>query len=266
MATNRCCQSCVYATRPKGRWIRIILWRWPGLLLCCNCADAPGDLQEVYAGSTCRNFRPRLEPPFRHEPRQPQNGEFRRIGLTKGKFAIVDTADYERLNRYKWSAVRRNGNFYACRREGKRIIWMHREIMKPPKGMVVDHIDGNGLNNRRTNLRLCTPQQNGYNVKRPSTDSQYMGVLRCGLLWGARLFHHGQEHWLGLHDTEIEAAIARDLKAIELQGEYAYLNFPQGPAAARQRPRIVSISGSIIAFSRFAGLLSLANRTKGKGR
>jgi hypothetical protein len=263
--TKRCCQTCTYATRPKGHWIRIILSRWPGLLFCCNRADSPGDLQEVYAHGVCRNFHVRNEPSDRSEPQQ---GEFRRIPLTRGKFALVDAADYDRLSRYKWSAVERNGKWYACRRENRRIVWMHRQIMKAPKGMVVDHIDGNSLNNRRSNLHLCTPRQNAYNVKHPSPDSQYVGVLRCGLLWAARLFHDGQEHWIGVYDTEIEAALARDERAIELQGDSAYLNFPHGPPADaparfRRKSRRLHLSGVIVARSGSVAHLSVKRRDAG---
>jgi len=223
---KRCCRGCVYGLRPTSHWLRIILARWPGLLICFNCAQNPGTIQEVYAHGTCRNFQGRREPSGRREPRQPENADFRYIGLTKGKVAIVDAADYEWLSQYKWSAVEKGGTFYACRREGRRTIWMHREIMKPPKGKVVDHIDGNGLHNRRGNMRNCTPQQNAYNIKHLCEGSRYAGVFPCGTLWGAKIIHEGQEYWLGLFDTELEAALARDRKALELLGKYAYLNFP----------------------------------------
>ncbi|MBN1362949.1 MAG: HNH endonuclease [Sedimentisphaerales bacterium] len=119
--------------------------------------------------------------------------------------------------------------------------------MKAPKGMVVDHIDGNGLNNRRSNLRLCTPQQNQWNrcVSRAR--------LQQGLFKGvhhrtdsgkpcARITYRGKTLHLGVFDTAIEAAKAYDRKAIELHGEFAYLNFPedydrqapQSPARGRE--------------------------------
>jgi hypothetical protein len=258
--TKRCCGTCVYAMRPKGHWIRIILSRWPGLLFCCNRADAPGDMQEVYAHGTCRNHHPLPEPTGRHADKGTRDSGIRRIPLTKGKFATVDAADYEWLSRYKWSAVARHGNWYACRREGKRTIWMHREIMQAPRSLVVDHFDRNGLNNRRCNLRLCDRRQNAYNVRHPSPESQYVGVLRYGLLWGASITHDGVEHSLGLFDTEIEAALARDERARELQGDYAYLNFPHGPPPGFRAPRRAShrvpLSGVTIARSRAIARLS----------
>jgi hypothetical protein len=251
--TKPCCGQCVYATRPKGHWIRIILSRWPGLLFCCNHRDAAGELQEVYAHAVCRNFRWKAEPSDSRQRSRPDDGEYRRIPLSNGKFAIVDAADCDRLSRYRWSAMERNGKCYAYRREGKRRIWMHRQIMKAPRNLVVDHKDGNSLNNRRSNLHLCTRRQNAFNVRHASRESQYVGVFRCGPYWGAHLFHDGLEHSLGLFDTEIEAALARDERAMEVHGDYAYLNFPHGPPAEfahrRAKLRRISISGVIVARS-----------------
>ena len=259
--TKRCCATCVNATRPKGHWIRIILSRWPGLLFCCNRADTPGDMYEVFAHGVCRNFRPRPEPAQRPEPSQPKDPTIRLIALTKGKFATVDAADYARLNRHKWSAVQRHSNWYACRREGKRTIWMHREILDAPRALVVDHLDHNGLNNRRSNLCLCTSRQNAFNVRHPSPDSQYVGVHRCGSLWSAHLYHDGLEHSLGVFDTEIEAALARDERAIEVHGDHAYLNFPHGPPPGvkppRRTSRIVPLSGVIVVRTRCTAHLTV---------
>jgi hypothetical protein len=221
-------------------------------------------MYEVFAHGVCRNYRPRRNPPERHEPRQPSDPAIRRIPLTKGKFATVDAADYARLSRYKWSAVERHGNWYACRREGKRTIWMHREIMDAPRALVVDHLDHNGLNNRRSNLCLCTSRQNSFNVRHPSPDSQYVGVLRCGSLWSAHLYHDGLEHSLGVFDTEIEAALARDERAVEVQGDHAYLNFPHGPPPGvkppRRTSRITPVSGVTIARTRSTARLSTKPR------
>jgi len=105
---------------------------------------------------------------------------------------------------------------------------MHRLIMQPPEGMVVDHIDGNGLNNRRSNLRICTPHQNSFNQpQRPGT-SRFKGVSfrrDCGK-WDVQIRMKGKALHLGLYEDEEQAAHVYDCKAVELYGRFAYLNFP----------------------------------------
>jgi len=90
---------------------------------------------------------------------------FRRIPLTQGKFAIVDAEDYERIAGYKWFAARFERGFYALRtgkdnKGRQRNVRMHREILGEPKGKIIDHINHNGLDNRRANIRVVTRQQN----------------------------------------------------------------------------------------------------------
>ena len=109
---------------------------------------------------------------------------FRRIRLSQGKYAIVDPDDYPRLSKYKWHAAKHTRCFYAMRTQwsGKLrrtvTIMMHREIMHAPEGMVIDHINHNGLDNRKANLRICTPADNARNARYPkiNTSSKYRGV------------------------------------------------------------------------------------------
>ncbi|UCD53087.1 MAG: HNH endonuclease [Phycisphaerales bacterium] len=225
------CGDCVYARRGSGRWLRVALLRWPGLLICANSADAPGDLQGVPATGSCRNFRRRRGPVLRLKPPDPPNDEIRYIPLTRGKYAIVDATDYEWLSRYKWFA---NGNeengFYAARwLPGYKLLLMHRAIMDPPDGMIVDHIDGQRHNNRRANLRVCTWKENVRNGKPSrSSTSRFKGVHRDRKRgkWVATIACNAKTTYLGSFDDEIEAAKAYDRKARELFGEFAYLNFP----------------------------------------
>lgn len=152
------------------------------------------------------------------------------IPLTLGKFAVVDDDDYERLCGYRWLAHRSSRTFYASRKYRNSTIHMHRRIMNAPKGMVCDHINHNGLDNRKSNLRICTARQNSYN-QRPHTDcvSRYKGVhwLPEQKKWKSRVRKDGKTYDLGLFDSEITAAVAYDLKADELFGEFACLNFPK---------------------------------------
>jgi hypothetical protein len=152
------------------------------------------------------------------------------IPLTQGKFAIVDAEDFDRLSQYKWYAARGRSTYYATREENGRTVRMHRQIMHAPKGVLVDHIDHNGLYNRRRNLRLCTNAQNVYNQQaRPNGTSKYKGVCwhKGKKKWRARIGCSGKLHSLGDYKDEIEAAKVYDDKAVELFGEFACLNFPE---------------------------------------
>ena len=93
--------------------------------------------------------------------------------------------------------------------------------------MEVDHKDLDGLNNRQDNLRNCTQEQNEYNKGPRGRKSRFKGVYPRGDKWYAMIKHKGIVYYLGTFDDEVEAAKARDRKAYELEGEYAYLNFPE---------------------------------------
>lgn len=154
------------------------------------------------------------------------------LELTQGKFALVDDEDYDWLNRWKWYAHIKSKKFYAVRSFGKRPnragMYMHRLILNTSKGDVVDHIDGNGLNNQRNNLRLCTQAENVRNqsLKLVNT-SGYKGVhwQKNMNKWVARITFNYKKIHLGYFDTPLEASRAYDEKAKELFGEFAKTNF-----------------------------------------
>jgi len=151
------------------------------------------------------------------------------IALTQGRFVIVDAEDFDRLNQYQWYACKCKGTYYAARCERGKTIRMHREIMRAPKGLLVDHIDHNGLNNRKSNLRLCTNAQNCYNQRANANGtSKYKGVswYKCSRKWSARVRCDGKFYNLGDYEDEIKAAVVYDKMAKELFGEFACLNFP----------------------------------------
>ncbi len=158
---------------------------------------------------------------------------FRKINLTQGKYAIVDVEDYESLNSVKWHAVENYNTWYAYRSErinGKnRSIQMHRKIINPPEDKIVDHVNHNGLDNRKANLRLVSHEQNVWNNRKQKriNSSQYKGVTKKSSKWEVCIRHKGKYVYLGRFDDEQAAARAYDAKAKELFGEYACLNFPK---------------------------------------
>jgi hypothetical protein len=159
---------------------------------------------------------------------------FRKIKLTNGQITIVDAKDFERLAGYRWYAVKAGRRFYAHRKrksedERHRFIKMHRQILEVPEGKFVDHINHNGLDNRRANLRIVTKEQNNWNKRKKlgNYSSQYKGVSRpknCGK-WRAKISYRGKGIFIGYFDDEESAARAYDEKARELFGEYAMPNF-----------------------------------------
>lgn len=156
-----------------------------------------------------------------------QKTEGRKIPLTQGKFAIVDEADYDELSAHRWHLHQCGSGLYAARCAGGRLILMHRQILNAPAGMLCDHKNHDGLDNRRSNLRLCTPAQNQHN-SRPQINcrSAYKGVSwnRQAKKWQARIGRNGQTIFIGYYDYEQDAAIAYDDMAAELFGEFACLN------------------------------------------
>lgn len=152
------------------------------------------------------------------------------IQLTQGKVTQVDDEDYEYLNQWKWLAHYAHGHNYADRGQWNKVkanmdaIKMHRVIMETPPYLDVDHIDGDGLNNQRSNLRNCTRSVNMQNQKARSP-SGYKGVyydkgyIRSMIAKNGKLIH------LGYFKTEEEAARAYDQKALELYGPNARINF-----------------------------------------
>ena len=152
---------------------------------------------------------------------------------------IFDTCDIELIQKHYWHIWRSPSHDikYAATaiygKNGKRTYTtMHRLIMLPPPGLVTDHINRNGLDNRRCNLRIATHSQNNANKApmRGKTASVYKGVSKTPYgKWQAMTRTKGKELYLGTFESEIDAAKAYDKKVFELHGEFAYLNFPEAP-------------------------------------
>lgn len=165
---------------------------------------------------------------------------YREILLTKGYKTIVDTSDFEMLNAYSWQATRRRSGIYARRTVNslpKRYIYMHRQILGLDHGddRQGDHKMGNTLDNRRQNLRIATRSQNKANSRRDRlAASGFRGVervqRRSGIRYKAHIKTGGVTHQLGCFDCIEDAACAYDIKAQELFGEFALLNFSGLPS------------------------------------
>ena len=165
----------------------------------------------------------------------------REIPLTQGRVALVDNADYEWLSQYKWTWVdadSRKGYATHYYRTGKRVsaISMHRLIMEPPDGLQVDHINGDGLDNRRENLRLCTQGQNLRNqVGRQNRVSEWKGVVlhKPSGKWMAQIGIDRRKIYLGYYETPELAALAYNEAALKYHGDFARLNTVAASALPR---------------------------------
>lgn len=163
---------------------------------------------------------------------------FRQIRISGPKYAKVDPADYKRLRKYEWF-IRKGTNCFHARRfvpagKGKRdkLVYMHQEILKVPEGMVVDHVNHDGMDNRSGNLRAATRGQNMCNkrkcLSRP-THSKYKGAHwhKYDRKWHAVISFKRKRIHLGRFDNEIDAAKAYDEAAKKYHGQFACLNFPE---------------------------------------
>jgi hypothetical protein len=155
------------------------------------------------------------------------------IPLTQGFVALVDDEDYERIVAAgPWQLRRSPHAFYALHGErspdGTNVTtYMHRLILDAPAGLQVDHINRDGLDNRKQNMRLCSRSENRGNTikQRGNYSSRYKGVSRHGQAWQAHIGENGVLRHLGTFSSETEAAEAYDSAAKERWGEFALTNF-----------------------------------------
>lgn len=154
------------------------------------------------------------------------------IPLTQGLVGIVDDADFERVSAYKWHAHKADKNFYPRHmflRSGVR-VWERLHTFLMPEAVSVDHIDGNGLNNQRHNLRPATSQQNrwGFRRRTSKSSSKFRGVYwsKKRAKWVSQLTLDYKNLYLGIFENEEDAARAYDAAARRHFGEFASPNFP----------------------------------------
>ncbi|MFW2032020.1 HNH endonuclease [Acinetobacter sp. ULE_I037] len=171
----------------------------------------------------------------------PKYAEFH---LGGGVYTICDWEDYESVKEFKWNtSSRQSRTQWAWAHDPKnggitrKKVAMHNLIMCPPENHYVDHINGNGLDNRRVNLRIVTKQQNTFNSASKGGSSIYKGVCRdkqCDM-WVAYITKDGKKRTIGRFEFEDDAARAYDKEAMHLFGEYAKLNFKQAMIEAQEQ-------------------------------
>jgi hypothetical protein len=151
------------------------------------------------------------------------------IQLTQGKVSIVDDEDFETLRWFRWCYMSRGYAVRSSYGERREMLYLHRVIMQAPPGLLVDHINGDKLDNRRENLRLCSARENLRN-RRPDagSTSPYKGVSwnTQKQRWIAVIHVDRRAIQIGVFTDEIEAAYAYDRAAEKYFGEFAWLNFP----------------------------------------
>lgn len=156
------------------------------------------------------------------------------IKLDHGFVALVDDDMFDKLSRYEWYSHKHTNRHtnYAKRNVNGRIVFMHHFILPRMDGYLIDHIDNDGLNNQKENLRYATHSQNNANAtKRAKAQSEFKGVsldkrkTRGCKKWSAQVMKDKKSFWLGYYENPVDAAKAYDKKARELYGEFARTNF-----------------------------------------
>ena len=167
----------------------------------------------------------------------------KKVPVSKEYFAFVDDEDYDHVIQFKWHRVRGGRNNYASTSIAGKKVSMHRMIMQAAKGIMIDHADGDGLNNRKANLRPASYAQNFQNTgprKTRGRTSRFKGVWRikqsCQRCWRSGITAYRRYRNIGSFWTEEEAARAYDAQAWRLHGEFARPNFPEPKPNASDVP------------------------------
>lgn len=168
------------------------------------------------------------------------------IPLTQEKFALIDDEDFELVSQYKWCAYFSGGNWYArsnAQINYKRVtLKLHTLVLgKILQKVEIDHVNRDGLDNRKENLRVCTHQENSCNRRKRVGKSQFKGVqLFKGRKkkWMAQIGANQKKKFLGYFENEIDAAKAYNKAAIDLHGEFACINIIDMPKVEESNPPV----------------------------
>lgn len=154
--------------------------------------------------------------------------DFRVIKLNRGKAVLVDLGDFDRVMQHRWSAHRAGRSWYAGTYFDGKYMKMHRFILDAKKGEEIDHINHDGLDNRRVNLRKCSHKQNTMNKRKFLGTSKFKGVSwhSRDKRWAVSVYVDGKAKHLGSYKDEEAAAKAYDSAALKYFGDFAFINFP----------------------------------------
>ena len=164
----------------------------------------------------------------------------KKIPLSRGKFALVDDDDFHLLNRWKWQALKDGKTFYAARKETvgprtRKIVLMHRVIMKTPSNKIVDHKNWNGLDNRKSNLRNVSFSENRFNLSSPykNNKSGYTGVyyLKRNKCWVTQV----GKRYIGSFPSKKNAVIARREFLHAMKNKYVRQRDERSPLRSREQ-------------------------------
>lgn len=143
-------------------------------------------------------------------------------------YALIDEEDYELVRQYRWNPDTRSRTVYAQTQIGQKTVYLHRLLVGPDSSGHVDHANQDGLDNRRSNLRVCTQSENNRNSRIPVSKTGYRGVERTvSGKYRAYIYENNRRVLIGLFDLPEIAAIARDEMARKIHGDFAVLNFPK---------------------------------------
>lgn len=147
------------------------------------------------------------------------------IQLTKSQWAKVDDEDFDFLSTFKWHVRFNRRNKYAITMMCNKSVSMHRLLLSAERGEVVDHINHDGLDNRRSNIRIVTGSMNQYNrLPNDNCASQFKGVIKNRKKWSSQIKVNGRSIYLGSYDDEVLAAKIYNTAAEYFFGKHACLN------------------------------------------
>lgn len=209
----------------------------------CDCGKIKDiDEAQIRVGHTrscgCLNSELSAKRKYKGPNDYHQEGNLIYISLYDGTEAIIDAEDYPKIKDFRWSHAK-NGYAISRKTDHGHMHLLHREVLGlKTERIVVDHLNGNPLDNRKENLRICSQEGNTANAvvsKRNSTGYRGVGKLREGC-WIMQITKRGQ-YYSSRHSSPEEAARAYDTKAIELRGPYSCINFPEEhPDHLNRRP------------------------------